>query len=165
MANERPISKEHAEEIWIAVLAMTEQSQQNIFQAAEDLIATRHLLDQSVALQQMEKGLTESNARVRKELELSAAIQKWVSQLKEKETTAASSAKTPIEAGSCKKNLKATPSPWILLAKTLLQIDQQSRQAKAEFQRDLQAYLCEFDALLKDLSPLEDNARASQPQP
>ena len=164
MTNERPISKEHAEEIWIAVLAMTEQSQQNIFQAAEDLIATRHLLDQSVALQQMEKELTESNARVRKELELSAAIQKWVSQLKEKETTAASSAKTPIEAGSCKKNLKAIPSPWILLAKTLLQIDQQSRQAKAVVQRDLQAYLCEFDALLKDLSPLEDNARASRPQ-
>lgn len=165
MKNKTPISKDHTEEIWMAILTMVEHSQKNVFETAKDLIATRHLLDQSVALQQMEKELTESNARVRKELELSAAIQKWVSQLKEKETTAASSAKTPIEAGSCKKNPKATPSPWILLAKTLLQIDQQSRQAKAEFQRDLQAYLCEFDALLKDLSPLEDNARASQPQP
>lgn len=69
MTNERPISKEHAEVIWAAVLAMTEKSQKNIFETAKGLIAARRMLDQSVALQQAEKDLKDTKAQIRKKLE------------------------------------------------------------------------------------------------
>lgn len=75
MTNERPISKEHAEVIWAAVLAMTEKSQKNIFETAKGLIAARRMLDQSVALQQAEKEINQATERIVKGLKEAALIQ------------------------------------------------------------------------------------------
>ena len=50
MKNKTPISKDHTEEIWMALLTMVEHSQKNVFETAKGLIAARRLLDQSISL-------------------------------------------------------------------------------------------------------------------
>lgn len=40
MKNEKPISKEHAEQIWQAVLKMTESQKGDAVNAAKDLVET-----------------------------------------------------------------------------------------------------------------------------
>ena len=69
MKNKTPISKDHTEEIWMALLTMVEHSQKNVFETAKGLIAARRLLDQSISLQQAEKDLKDTKAQIRKKLE------------------------------------------------------------------------------------------------
>ena len=69
MKNKTPISKDHTEEIWMALLTMVEHSQENVFETAKGLIAARRLLDQSISLQQAEKDLKDTKAQIRKKLE------------------------------------------------------------------------------------------------
>lgn len=69
MKNKTPISKDHTEEIWMALLTIVEHSQKNVFETAKGLIAARRLLDQSISLQQAEKDLKDTKAQIRKKLE------------------------------------------------------------------------------------------------
>ena len=75
MKNKTPISKDHTEEIWMALLTMVEHSQKNVFETAKGLIAARRLLDQSISLQQAEKDLKDTKAQIRKKLEEAVFIQ------------------------------------------------------------------------------------------
>lgn len=75
MKNKTPISKDHTEEIWMALLTMVEHSQKNVFETAKGLIAARRMLDQSVALQQAEKEINQATERIVKGLKEAALIQ------------------------------------------------------------------------------------------
>ena len=54
-------------------------------------------------------------------------------------------------------------TPWMVLARTLLQIDRHAHQKRAELQRKLESEQKKLDELLEQLPPLETDASKSQP--
>lgn len=83
MKNEKLISKEHAEQIWQAVLKMTESQKGDAVNAAKDLVETRQMLDKAIEQMQLDKKIQDLNERVERELKQCLATQKMLSLLRE----------------------------------------------------------------------------------
>ena len=84
---EKTISKEHAEQIWQAVLKMTESQKGDSLNAAKDLVETRQMLDKAIEQMQLDKKIQDLNERVKRELKLCLATQKMLSLLRESRKT------------------------------------------------------------------------------